>query len=461
MLFKSINPKNGQILREAIPFFTREKLEEVIDASYDAYLEYKDVSVQERLQRIASLRENLEKNVETYAEALTNEMGKTLVQARAEVLKCADHCKYYEENTEEVLKTKHIETAISNSYVQYQATGPILIISPWNFPFWMPFRTAIPQLALGNTVLYKPAPNCSLSAELLEQAMVDSGLGDAFKLLYFDTEDTEFILSNHKVQGVGFTGSTKAGKIIASIAGKYVKKSLLELGGSDPFIVLEDADLDKAAQQGCISRLINNGQACINAKRFIVHEDVYDDFKVKLVDNFASKTVGDPLDESTNIGPLARDDLHENLRQQVISAVEGGATVALGDMSRLENPAVAEEGYYFHPMVLENITEENPIYRQELFGPVASLYKVSSLEDAVKLANDSNYGLGGAVFTEDLEKAKSVASQIDTGMMGINSFCISDPKLPNGGVKESGIGRECSHEGLLEFANIKSVSIPK
>lgn len=253
----------------------------------------------------------------------------------------------------------------------------------------MPFRTAIPQIALGNTILYKPAPNTSLSAELIETAMKDSGLEDVFKNVYFDHEDTEHILSNHKVQGVAFTGSTRAGKIISSIAGKYVKKSLLELGGSDPFIVLEDADLDKAAKFGSFSRVNNNGQACINAKRFIVHEDVYEEFKEKLVHNLAALKVGDPLLEETNVGPLARDDLHENLRQQVLGAVDGGATVALGDLDRLQEPAKAEDGYYFHPMVLENVTEDNPAYRQELFGPVCQLFKAPSFDEIVTLGKCS------------------------------------------------------------------------
>ncbi|CAI2367710.1 unnamed protein product [Moneuplotes crassus] len=461
MLFKSINPKNGVVLREAIPFFTKERISQTINSSYDAFLDYKQLSLPERLARLAALRRNLEANVETYAKVMTDEMGKTIGQARAEVLKCAAHCRYYEEHSEGVLEDTYIETDLSNSYVKHQATGPILLISPWNFPFWMPFRTAIPNLALGNTVLFKPAPNTSLSAELIENAMRDSGFEDVFQNLYFDHEDTDPILASPKVQGVAFTGSTGAGKAIASIAGKYVKKAVLELGGSDPFIILDDADLDKAAQDACTSRLINNGQACINAKRFIVHEAVYDEFKDKFVKNIAAQKVGDPLDESTNVGPLARDDLHENLRNQVLRAVKNGASVAQGDLARLEAPAKAEDGYYFHPMVIENISVENPIYREELFGPVASLYKVSSLEEAVALANDSNYGLGGAVFSKNLDRAKRVASEVDTGMMGINSFCVSDPHLPNGGVKESGIGRECSHEGLLEFANIKSVSIPK
>ncbi len=317
-------------------------------------------------------------------------MGKCIAQSKAEVLKCAAHCKYYEENTERILKTKHIETATTNSYVLYQPTGPILLIEPWNFPFWMPFRTAIPQLALGNTVLYKPAPNISMSADLLENAMVDSGLENIFKNVYFEPENTEFILSNHKVQGVGFTGSTGAGKAIASIAGKYIKKSLLELGGSDAFIILDDADVDKAAQNGSFSRLNNNGQACINAKRFIAHESVYEDVKEKIIGYYEKLVIGDPSDETTTLGPVARSDLHENLRQQVLGAVNAGADLAYGNLEKIQRPAVESEGWFFDPVIVENISSDNPAYREEFFGPAIQLYKAANEQAAIDLGTFSH-----------------------------------------------------------------------
>ena len=259
------------------------------------------------------------------------------------------------------------------------------MISPWNFPFWMPFRTLIPQIALGNTVLFKPAPITSLSAENLTQAMENSGLKDVLKILYFDHTDTEYVISQNNIKGVAFTGSTMGGKTIAKIAGRHAKKSLLELGGSDPFIVLDDANVEKAAEIGCLSRIINNGQACINAKRFIIHEKVYDQFKNLLIKNLASLKVGDPCEETNHIGPLARPDLHNNLRNQVLEAIENGASVAFGDISQLESEPNVENGLYFHPMVLESITTENPVYQQELFGPVCSLYKVANHAEAIAL----------------------------------------------------------------------------
>ena len=271
--------------------------------------------------------------------------------------------------------------------MKYQPLGPILLISPWNFPFWMPIRSIVPQIVLGNTVLYKPAPITSISAEYLKAAMDESGLEGILENIYFDHTETEYVISHPKVRGVAFTGSTFGGKTIGELSGKHVKKALLELGGSDPFIVLEDADIEKASQAGCLSRIINNGQACINAKRYIVHEDVYDQFKEGIIKNLKLLKIGDPSDESTTLGPLARADLYSQLRKQVLEAVENGATIGYGDLKNLEKEPLPEEGLYFHPMILENVTIENPVYRQELFGPVSTLYKVSSEEEALALGN--------------------------------------------------------------------------
>ena len=327
---------------------------------------------------------------------MVDEMGKPVLQARAEINKAIGHCKFYEQNSELFLKPESINLGDTPATVNvlYQPIGPLLIIMPWNFPFWLPFKCIIPQFALGNTILLKHAPCVPQCAEAIEDLLIKAGLENVYQNLYLNTEDTEYAISHNNVKGVAFTGSTRAGKVIGGLSGKYLKKCVLELGGSDPFVVLEDADISDAVTKGIMSRTMNSGQACINAKRFILHENVYDEFKEKLIEQVKALKVGDPSTQSTKIGPLARIDLYENLQKQVNSALDQGATLVHGNTDQLENPVNPENGLYFPPTIIEDISEDNIAYKDELFGPVFSLYKVDSEEEAIrlgKLSSKSNF----------------------------------------------------------------------
>ena len=391
MSFKSINPKNGKAIGRAIQSLNRDQIEQTIQTSYSKFLEFRDADkLKLRLEKIGLIRKELEARSDTIAKVITEEMGKPITQSKGEVTKCINHCLYYEENSRKFLRPRRVVTEAKKCYVAYQPLGPILTIMPWNFPFWLPFKSCIPQLALGNTILLKPAPNVGKCAQELGSIMTKAGLEDEFKIFYMEPEDSEFTISHPDIRGISFTGSTRGGRTIAEIAGRHLKKCVLELGGSDPFIVLNGADLQQAAEIGTTSRFICNGQACINAKRFIVHKSVYKDFKAALIETIEKKVkVGDPEDPNTTLGPIARIDLFDNLKNQVKVTLDAGAKLAYGDISFLKKKTSIKDGLYFNPLVIEDIPVDSPAFKEELFGPVISLYKVSSDEEAVLLGKSN------------------------------------------------------------------------
>jgi len=386
---------------------------------------------------------------------IVSEMGKVKREAIGEVEKCASVCGFYAQNAEAFLKNEPIKTEASESYISYQPIGTVLAVMPWNFPFWQVFRFLAPALMAGNTGVLKHASNVSGCALAIEQIVLESGFPeDVFRTLLIGSRAVKSVIENSKIKAVTLTGSTPAGRSVASIAGAALKKSVLELGGSDPYLILEDADVNTAARLCVASRLLNAGQSCIGAKRFIVVDSVYEQFKSEFVRLMSEAKFGDPLDPQTTIGPLARTDLRDELHQQVEKSREMGANMVLGGF--------IPESYapFYPPTVIENVVPGMPAYHEELFGPVAVLFRVNSVEEAVRIANDTVFGLGAGIFTSDIEKGKALADKgLEAGCVFVNDFVKSDPRLPFGGIRESGYGRELSLVGIREFVNVKTVSV--
>jgi succinate-semialdehyde dehydrogenase/glutarate-semialdehyde dehydrogenase len=397
----------------------------------------------------------LREKFEEYSILMTNEMGKPIVQSRAEIEKCAWVCDYYAENAERFLSDEIIKTEASKSFVSYQPLGVILAIMPWNFPFWQVFRFAAPNLMAGNAGVLKHASNVSGCALAIEDVFRKAGFPEnLFRSLLVKSKDMKGIISDEKIKAVTLTGSVPAGKYVASHAGSLIKKTVLELGGSDPYIILEDADLEKAAMSCVTSRLINAGQSCIAAKRFIIVESVYDDFEKLFLGIMSKKKMGDPFDEKNDLGPQASLQLRDELHGQVLRSVNQGAELILGGTI----PEMA--GAYYPPTILRNVKRGIAAFDEEIFGPVAALIKAKDEDDAVELANNSIFGLGAAVFTKDIKRGERIAKErLNAGCCFVNDFVKSDPRLPFGGIKESGYGRELSPFGIKEFVNIKSVYI--
>ncbi len=453
-MIKSINPAT----EEEIKSYEEMDLDEVtkIVASADSDLrEWRRTSFSTRSQLMSKAGEMLRKDKEKYSRLMTEEMGKPIVQSRSEVEKCAWVCDYFAENGEEFLKDKIIESDASKSFVTFQPLGVVLAVMPWNFPYWQVFRFAVPGLMAGNAGVLKHASNVTGCALAIEEVFREAGFPEnLFRTLIVSSKKMDKVIELEKIRAVTLTGSVPAGKAVASKAGSLVKKSVLELGGSDPYVVLEDADLDASAETCVTSRLINGGQSCIAAKRFIIVEEVYDKFRDLFVEKMKAKKMGDPLDESNDLGPQARDNLRDDLHDQVKKSVEIGAKLLLGG----EIPDI--KGAYYPPTVLENVGQGMPAYDEELFGPAASLIRAKDEIEAVKIANDSIFGLGAAVFTNDVKRGERIArEELNAGNCFVNSFVKSDPRLPFGGVKESGYGRELSHFGIHEFVNIKTVYV--
>ncbi len=393
---------------------------------------------------------------EEYARGITTEMGKPIKQAVSEVEKCAWVCEYYAENAEKFLAEEFIETDATESYVRFDPIGVVLAVMPWNFPFWQVFRFAAPSIMAGNVGLLKHASNVPMTANAIEDVFRLAGFPEnIFKNLLIGSSKVSAVISNPKVKAATLTGSEPAGSKVAELSGKLIKKTVLELGGSDPFIVFSDANLDKAVDTAVTSRLINNGESCIAAKRFIVVEDIADEFTKIFVEKFEKLKVGDPFEEDTDLGPLAREDLVTDLHDQVSDSVDAGAKILTGG-KKLERP-----GFYYAPTIITNLTPEMRAYKEELFGPVASLLVAKDEDDAIRIANDTEFGLGASLWTNDLEKAKRLVSQIHSGSTFVNELVKSDPRLPFGGVGISGYGRELSHYGIKEFVNIKTVYVNK
>jgi succinate-semialdehyde dehydrogenase/glutarate-semialdehyde dehydrogenase len=449
---KSINPANGELI-EKYDLMNDEALDTIAKDAARVQESWRRNSFYERgllLQRIAEL---LEERKEKYAELMAREMGKPLEQGKSEAEKCAWVCNYYAENTEDFLEEVVIKSDASKSYVTFNPLGTVLAIMPWNFPFWQLFRFGAPALMAGNAVILKHAPNVTGCALAIEDLMHEAGIpDDLFRTVIADVDQTQDLIKHPDVAAVTLTGSTRAGKEVASTAGSVLKKTVLELGGSDPYLILDDADVEKAAETCVTSRLINSGQSCIAAKRFIVVDEVYDEFLEAVFYMMNEKKIGDPFNSATDIGPMAREDLRDDLHAQVQKSMAKGAECIIG------GTIPDREGYYYPPTVLTEVTKGMPAYEEELFGPVASVIKVKDTQEAIKVANDSNYGLGASVFSEDLQRAEEIAAyELKAGCCFINDFVKSDPRLPFGGIKESGYGRELSHVGIKEFVNTKTV----
>jgi len=453
MLIQTINPANGKIVK-TFEAYSVNQVNEIIELSQNVFFTWRKVSFEEKKKLMKNAAEILRKKKEEFGKLLTLEMGKTLLQAIAEVEKCAWVCDYYAQNSESILKDELVTTDASESFVRFDPLGIVLAVMPWNFPFWQVFRFAAPALMAGNVCLLKHASNVPMSALAIENIFALAGFPkEVFRALLLESSAVESLINNPKVKAVTLTGSEPAGKKVAAVCGNVLKKTVLELGGSDPFIVLEDADIETAVKTAVTARLINNGQSCIAAKRFIVVEKIYNEFEEKFVDLMKKVKVGNPMNADTELGPIAREDLLYELEDQVKRSVSSGAKVLCGGKK------IIGDGFFFEPTIIANVLPGTPAYEEEIFGPVAVLIKAKDEVDAIKIANDSLFGLGASLWTKDLQKAKMLATKIESGSVFINGMVKSDPRLPFGGIKNSGYGRELSHYGIKEFVNIKTVWI--
>jgi len=448
---QSVNPATGAVL-ETFEETSPTELDRIIARADAASREWRVLPVAARAERLRAAGRILRERKDAYARTTALEMGKPLAQGVAEAEKCAWVCDYYADQAAAMLADQPRQTDATRSYVRFEAIGPVLAIMPWNFPFWQVFRFAAPALAAGNAGILKHAPNVSRCALEIEQAFQDAGLPDGlFRSVFLSNEAAAGVIADQRVRAVTLTGSDRAGSQVAERAGRHLKKTVLELGGSDPFIVLEDADLARAAQIAAEARLQNSGQSCIAAKRFIVVEPIAQDFIERFTAEMGARRVGDPLDPAISIGPQARLDLRENLHRQVRESVQRGAQVVLGGQ------LPRGPGAFYPPTVLTAVQPGMPAFDEETFGPVAAVVRAKDEADAIRIANASQYGLGASVWTADRARGERVARAIEAGSVFVNALVKSDPRLPFGGVKRSGFGRELSEYGLREFVNIKTV----
>jgi len=450
----SINPYSGEII-QSYPEYTSGEVDTILCQVDHAFHQWKLKSFEERSILMRNLQAKLLAKKGELAAIMVAEMGKVLREAIGEIEKCALVCSYYADNAGMFLKNEPVQTEAAESYISYQPVGTILAVMPWNFPFWQVFRFLAPALMAGNTGVLKHAANVSGCALAIEQLVSEAGFPpNVFRTLLISSSRVNEVIENPRIKAVTLTGSTPAGKSVAAAAGSVLKKSVLELGGSDPYLILEDADIKTAARLCVISRLLNAGQSCIGAKRFIVADKIYDAFEEEFLRLMRLATFGDPLNPQTTIGPLARKDLRHELHEQVVKSSESGANILLGGY-------IPEgEAACYPPTVLTNVSPEMPAYYQELFGPVAVLFRVKSEEEAIRIANDTVFGLGAGIFTADLTKGKQLAEKgLEAGCVFVNDFVKSDPRMPFGGIRESGYGRELSAVGIREFVNIKTIVV--
>lgn len=449
----SVNPATGEIIREH-QFLTAGEVDRRRNQCIAAFQEWRDISFTERagyFERIAAL---LEERAPELAQTATKEMGKPVSQALSEVKKCAWVCRFFAGRAEEFLALEEIDAGEGRHYVRCDPLGPVLAIMPWNFPYWQVFRFAAPSLMAGNTALVKHAPNVLGCAEHIARLFADADFPEGvYTDLPVDVGEVPFLIQHEHVRAVTITGSDRAGAVVAAQAGGSLKKIVLELGGSDPFIVLPDADLEQALNAAVASRTLNAGQSCIAAKRFLVHDSLASSFTEQLVERFRELRVGDPSDENTQVGPLARRDLLDSLSVQVERSVRSGAQLRFG------GHRVMERGFFYQPTVLAGVERGMPAFDEELFGPVAAITAFTDEDDVVDLANATRYGLGASIWTANTAAAERIAQDIEAGIVCINKIVASDPRLPFGGVKRSGFGRELSREGVREFVNLKTVSV--
>ncbi|HET9837292.1 MAG TPA: NAD-dependent succinate-semialdehyde dehydrogenase [Candidatus Angelobacter sp.] len=452
-MMASVSPLAGQVMRE-FEQHSDEVLEQKLQRSIETFRSYRDTPFAERARMMLRAAEILEAEKQRFGELMAREMGKTLKSAVQEAEKSAFGCRFYAENAERLLAREDAKTAASVSFVLYQPLGPVLAIMPWNFPFWQVFRFAAPALMAGNVGLLKHASNVPECALAIEEIFRRAGFpAGCFQTLLIGSDRVSRVIADPRIMAVTLTGSVGAGASVAATTGREIKKTVLELGGSDPFIVMPSADLDRAVATAVQARVINNGQSCIAAKRFIVDETIYESFAQKFVELMARLKVGDPMDPATDVGPLATEDVLHGLEEQVTQTVKMGARVLLGG-KRMKRP-----GHFFEPTVLADIPPGSPALDDELFGPVASLFRARGMAHAIEIANNSKFGLGACAWTNDRAEQEMFISRIESGLAFINSMVASDPRIPFGGVKRSGYGRELSHHGIREFVNIKTVSV--
>jgi succinate-semialdehyde dehydrogenase/glutarate-semialdehyde dehydrogenase len=453
MPIQAINPVNGKLI-QSYESLSDAQVESKIQLTHTEFEQWKQTTIAHRAEKMIAAAALLRDRKDALALLVTQEMGKPINEAKAEIEKCAWVCEYYAEHTATFLEDKPIETDASRSFVRYQPLGVVLAVMPWNFPFWQVFRFAAPALMAGNGALLKHASNVPGSALAIESIFRDAGFPEAlFSTLLIPSSMVGAVIAHDLVKAVTLTGSGPAGSAVAATAGKHIKKSVLELGGSDAYLILEDADLDHAAEVCTNSRLLNAGQSCIGAKRFIVLEKVYEQFLEHFKEKMGNAKMGDPTDTTNKIGPMAREDLRDELHQQVMQSLEKGAKCILGGQ------IPDREGAFYPPTILTEVKPGMPAYEEEFFGPVASVIKVKTETEAINVANDSIFGLGAAVFTQDLERGERIASQLEAGSCFVNGLVKSDPRLPFGGIKQSGYGRELSSNGMLEFVNAKTIWI--
>ena len=453
MAISTVNPATGEEVR-SFEALGEGEIEEKIERAADTFREYKKTSFEERARMMLRAAEILEEEAEEFGRLMTSEMGKTLAAATAEAKKCARGCRYYAENTERFMADEEVELEGARAYIRYEPLGAILAIMPWNFPFWQVFRHAAPALMAGNVVLMKHASNVPQCALAIEDIIHRAGFPEGtFQTLLIGSGQVQTVIDDPRVRAVTLTGSEGAGRSVGAEAGENIKPSVLELGGSDPFIVMPSADLEKAVSTAVTSRTLNNGQSCVNAKRIIVHEEIADEFERRFVEQMAALRVGDPMSEETDMGPLATPQMLEDVDSQVRKSVEAGARVLTG------GKPMDEPGNFYPPTVITDIPKDSPAYREEIFGPVASLFRVGDIDEAIHLANDTSFGLSSSAWTGDPQEQERFINEIEAGMVYINRMTESTPEIPFGGAKNSGYGRELSHFGIHEFTNIKTVWI--
>ncbi len=453
MAIATINPANGETVR-TFEALSSAEVDAKIQTAFEAFHAHRRTSFADRAAKMRRAAEIIESEKDRWARIMTTEMGKTLKSAGDEALKCALACRFYADHAEKFLANEEVATNAGKSFVAYQPLGVVLAVMPWNFPFWQVFRFAAPALMAGNTGLLKHASNVPQSALAIEEILCRAGFSNGeFQTLLIGSSQVARVLDDKRVVAATLTGSEPAGREVAGQCGKQIKPTVLELGGSDPFIVMPSANLDEAAQTAVRARCINNGQSCIAAKRFIVHESIYGEFEKKFTEGMKKLNVGDPMDLSTEIGPLATSQIVGELDDQVQRAVAGGGRLLAGGQ-RVNSP-----GNFYEPTVLADVPKSCPVYYEEIFGPVAMLFRAKGIDEAIEIANDSDFGLASSVWTNDEAERARFIGEIEAGAVFVNGMVASDPRLPFGGVKNSGYGRELSSFGIREFCNIKTVWI--
>jgi succinate-semialdehyde dehydrogenase/glutarate-semialdehyde dehydrogenase len=453
MTYQTVNPATEEIV-ETFEHHTDAEAERALERASRVFTAWRATPVSRRVELLAKVADRLEARATDFARVMALEMGKPVAQGEAEVRKCAWACRYYVDNAERFLRPQPRESDASSSFVRFDPLGPTLAVMPWNFPFWQVFRFVAPTVAAGNAVLLKHSRSTPQCGVAIEGLMLESGLPEGLVQNLFLTHDQAArLIADERLRGVSLTGSSRGGKEIARVAGRNLKPIVLELGGSDPFIVLEDADLPDAVRTGVDARCLNSGQSCIAAKRFLIHRSRFNEFRDAFVAEMSARKVGDPMDREVHIGPLARRDLRDELVDQVQQSLDAGAKALCGGKTP------SGKGFYYPPTVLVEVPESAPAAEEELFGPVAPLIPFDSDQEAVEIANSSRYGLGASLWTADAERARELIPHLEAGMVFVNGLVKSDPRLPFGGVKDSGFGRELSREGIFEFVNAKTVWI--